>query len=538
MNHTHLLASYLTYDQPFGPEDTSEVGDPYCRRMLYHSLNRIHQSSLADPTIIIGRKGSGKTAILQSSRISGKYKIVLELGTPSAMGQIMNTFRTTAPAPAFAETVAQLWTILLWMPLIHYFAKLDNREGPANRVANTYFSALVGDFRTTAAVAIETALTTLSAHAGEGSAEGFPARASQLKLDGIDFEQVKASIIADLDKVGWTAILLIDSLDNYDFGTAQIDRAIQGLLKCAGSFNTGPTPYKVRLCLPSELYPSFLSLSANPAKDFSRCMMVRWRASELLILAAHRLSLFITSHPATATAYEGSCNGVLFDKKDTAMRLLSLFFPETVTNRRGDIEPTFSYILRHTQLVPRHFLLLLNSIFRASRAENGRKINFGKVSEEAVRNGILAKEEILCSEITTAFRHSYPDSTQFLQRCIPHLPQMFRQGEMHTVFNERGKFGKSLEDLHSFQAMLTSMGILGKRLSVSGTYINTLFQYSAAHPVQYGPDDDLCLHPIIMRVFGAKRSAGAVIYPYGTDPDNIEESESYVGEFIPTMPRL
>ncbi len=106
-------------------------------------------------------------------------------------------------------------------------------------------------------------------------------------------------------------------------------------------------------------------------------------------------------------------------KRGDALALFNRVLPEKITNQAGFQEETMSYILRHTQLLPRHFLMLLNSIFKGLNSASGS--NPFPVSEQKIINGIRKVEEFIVSEIFVAFKLIHPTAEATCKRCLPEL---------------------------------------------------------------------------------------------------------------------
>src|SRR5262249_46036871 len=153
----------------------------------------------------------------------------------------------------------------------------------------------------------------------------------------------------------------------------------------------------VRVCLPAELWHSFQYYSTNPLKDFQRVVFLHWHASELIELAAQRLMTNIAvNHPdalVTMRRSKGTINA------RSSVGILRDLFPQSVVNRRRGHEDPLGYILRHTQLLPRQVLTIMNRIFRGHDLLTNRPI-----SDQRVRQGIIDAENVLVPEITGAFR--------------------------------------------------------------------------------------------------------------------------------------
>ena len=61
MMDTALLSAYLNVSQPFGPADASDILERSAAAALFEQQNRSFDEILEGRSVIIGRKGSGKS---------------------------------------------------------------------------------------------------------------------------------------------------------------------------------------------------------------------------------------------------------------------------------------------------------------------------------------------------------------------------------------------------------------------------------------------------------------------------------------------
>ena len=107
---------FFRVDKPFGPIDASEIKDPQDIRHLFDTQNGIYDEMIRHPSlsVIIGRRGSGKTALLRSATVNDEFQIVVELPPDQAFTQILRAVQDVSDNVVFAEKVAELWRIVLW----------------------------------------------------------------------------------------------------------------------------------------------------------------------------------------------------------------------------------------------------------------------------------------------------------------------------------------------------------------------------------------------------------------------------------------
>ena len=116
-NKKTLIAAYITEDEAFGPVNASEIEETEALEILFDSHNRIYKALLQRPSIVIGRKGSGKTSYLHAAYFENGYDYVVEISTSKAFSNIIESIEKTTKGLLFPETIAELWETVLWIAL-------------------------------------------------------------------------------------------------------------------------------------------------------------------------------------------------------------------------------------------------------------------------------------------------------------------------------------------------------------------------------------------------------------------------------------
>ena len=112
-----MLKPYITKDEPFGPIDSTDIDieDVDVLERLFEQHNWIYQNMRHRPSIIMGRKGSGKTSYLRSVYFDDKYDFCTEIRTDHALTHISKVVQGLTKDVAFPETLAELWETILWI---------------------------------------------------------------------------------------------------------------------------------------------------------------------------------------------------------------------------------------------------------------------------------------------------------------------------------------------------------------------------------------------------------------------------------------
>ena len=518
MSKLTLLKPYITKEQPFGPIDSYEIGqdDIEVLKLLFEKQNRIYKSFRDRPSIIMGRRGSGKTSYLRSVFFDKQYDNYIEIPTVNALENFASIVQDLSKDVVFTETLWKLWEKTLWTcALAHIYSKSLLISGELGVIAE-YLKAM--DIKNgISSDSIFWKLFDLYREVVKNNPKNGLSEILR-EFDKRNFEGAKATAISGLKASRKKIVMLMDSLENLNLDTESIELAIQGLLKFAGSMNNPKDVVDIRLCLPTELSRKIYEISSNPIKDFNREVKLEWTAKELISIGAQRLMYFIgLYYPDLLHKGKSPLDELT---REEAKALIKFVLPEKVTNQRGFQENSLSYILRHTQLLPRHFLMLLNSIFKSTGTT--QILTHFPVQEEKIIYGIRQVEERIVKEIFGAFKVIYPSAEEVCKRCLPQLEHVFHVGLLHKVYNRFGKAVFHGDEFFDFQQMLIEIGAIGRVIpgTESDLYIKGKFNYTVGHDLTINYEDHLCLHPLFSGIYSSDGKPEHPVYPDGSGLDD------------------
>jgi len=513
-NIVESLKNYISDDEVFGPKDASLIMDLDVVAALFDAHNKIYSELQKKPSIIIGRKGAGKTSFLKCSILDEEYQVLVELKTWEALAKIISSIEEMSTTVIFVESVAEIWDAVFWTAIIAKVSdlKIGNQESQ-NKIKK--FLTGVGLVEEMSPDSVMTTIVEVLQSHGNGKPFGIVADLfDKLIYEDVSFNMAKETTINLMNNNLVKAVILMDSIEYYPLEIKSVSHAISGLLKCLGSFHTPGSPNEVRCCLPAELYHVLYDLSSHPLKDFQSHVTLHWHAGELLQVAASRLRLYFFLYDQRM--YE-NIKHLKLEQREDCKDLFERVFPSNIINRIGGRESPIAYILRHTQLNPRHLIHILNNIFyQNKRLGNSPR----KVSEDAIREGIFHVEESLCKEIYKAYKYVHSEAEKVFKKCLPHLPIKFSEGVLHKTFNHHGK-KYFHDDFDEFKRMFVELGAIGRVIGDTDRYVIGLFEYTQPHQLVISSYETLCLHPIFTEIYNnrGKNPSENIkpVYPYGTD---------------------
>lgn len=539
------LREILTKDQPVGPPDaetfTSDVG---LLRLLYDPDNRIHEwAEASGAPFVIGRKGSGKTAFVMAPRLRDGV-IAVELPAPDLYQGVFDVIRLmlSRAVTVFPEVSARLWQHMAWSAVLSTLATNGRkRQGPA-RIVHDFASSLGGGkVPATPDLAVSCYLRRLRLTVeqadqigGLGDLLNSVSGNNHTILEAIDAGR------AVIDSTKSRVVVIVDSLERYrgvlpSQGSSPVEQAaFEGLFQFVGKDgNVHDRPFDIRFAFPAELWPILEKVSANPSKDFKQQVIAHWTARELVRLAGTRLAIYGTIHdrPELVPERKGSVFSPM--NYDEAREVLTRFLGPKVQNGLGEAEDPIAYVMRHTQLLPRHLITILNHIAKAQTLHD-RGAPF-PVSNQAIVEGVRHAEAMIVRDILSAYEQVHPFAELCCSRVIPNLHMVFTDGDLHAQFNRTGVKKETGLEYREFVQTLVEIGCIGAEMKAATTtrYVTAEFEYTRPGSLFIGDGTMRCLHPVFAEVFNCldspsrttaeERSKVLPVYPYGSNPHTNED---------------
>jgi len=300
-------------------------------------------------------------------------------------------------------------------------------------------------------------------------------------------------------------------IEDYALGFDDNKRVMRGLLKCVGEY--GNKRRQIRLCIPGENYFDVRKCSSNPTKDFTLNLLLQWLPREIFGVIAWRYMIFLRLYDLDSfNALRDAAPPEEFEDRKYCLSIIHHFLVDNTLNAAGTNEPSITYLLRHTQLLPRQAILILNLIFGAKSIE-------GTAFDDCnIQKGVSDAEEHICEEIFSAYEFKYPDAFPLIKSIVPEMPRFFFHGDLQAAFT---KFGREHPDVRGemsfqeFKLMCVEIGVIGRVRKRTGTYAHAEFEYACPGRLSLSVEDELCLHPVFSGTFNSSVNSDAskVVYP-------------------------
>lgn len=523
------LRRVLTPQRPFGPIATEDVvdSDRSTVDQLFDRNNRVYHQAVgrSSPAYIIGRKGAGKTAFLMGAALGGRASREV-LQTEAVYHEMLGVLSAPGTGPElFVGQRADIWTALF--EHVAVFHAWHSFEGGDPRGRLNVLAGYLGPSADATVDASQVAVrflrelrARLAAHPQGGLAEAIDG----LSHGRVGFAEARAAMRELLADRPRPLVIVMDNLEELHLRLRELSPVLAGLFRCVGALvgrNPHNRPYGVQICLPSELFDRIHQIAAAPEKDLQGgYLKIYWTARELLRLTGTRLQLFLRAHhPEHLEVLRR--RAATLDEAEPPIALLRAALPPLVHSGLDIEEDPLAYLLRHTQLLPRHLIQILNSVF--SRQDRGSTP--WRVTPAAVLAGTKHAEHLLVSGILTAYQPSFPSAADALRRLTGRLDISFPARTLHKVYNQQGIRKACDLDFDEFLSMLFSLGVLGVRFDRTGRYNKAHFQYTFDYDLYAQEDSDhLCVHPLFTRYLlerslpRLRQTRAHATYPHGCDP--------------------
>lgn len=529
IDHLNIIDNMFTIDSPLGPI-TTPIGE-LNRAKRFHDVLFDPQTTLSRrsndlrPWVIVGRRGSGKTAFLYHRCFSGAYEYKVPIESAQVFRAVGREIEAVLDhgnpgyAP-FVENVSRLWKAIFVTSAISTIAarcrnKSEFADDPNLAIMTDYLER-VSINRQTSPRAIMTKLLRAAQAIDQNASLGVTGDLEDVLINQIGVGEATSALEEFCEERRQKVIILIDSVEQFPVDDFRMDAAASGLLHLLSQLRLSYSPLHICFCIPSELYHHFASqISTNPEKDFENRLLLQWNAFELIKMSALRFDKYIRT---TRHIRIRKDNGLPdYPERGDIVQFWRRLMPKSVVNKLGHEEDSFAYILRHTQLLPRHIIGMFNQIIRLSLS---REEDEFRMTEDDIVRGVRLAANSLCAGILSSYRQIHPSASDLCVNMLPHMTNAFTMSEFRLIYRNHGR-GIVNDYYEAFQT-LKELGIFGIVINESKIYYEGEFEYTQPGSMAFSDDNTFCIHPAFAGEYRVGRDNGGwtskkEVYPYGTD---------------------
>ncbi|HYC82703.1 MAG TPA: hypothetical protein VEB65_12995 [Solirubrobacterales bacterium] len=541
----HAISEVVNLEYPVGPHATEfivgegeDVGGKNRRvfKELYDPTNTVHRQAMStSPHFIVGRKGSGKTAFLLGSALSDDAEVAL-LRSAAIYSEVdrLRLRYEKENGPLVADNLAHVWEVLLYHAAMLQIARSDRLARSESRKRLWSYVSGFGDPRTLEYdgmfAKVGVALTARLLDGPPGLA--FQEACWSIEVDGTSFAEARQHVEPALGPKGPEAVyVVVDNLEDLHNHLDAYSPVITGLFRLvgrSGAHGAKGIPFRMQFAFPAELLDRLSVLAANAEKDFRDRQTIRWTAAELIVIVGNRLRTFLDLYYPHAPAELGLPRQHDLGDRKAAEATLRALLPEWVTGDLGVREDPVAYLLRHTQLLPRQLIFMLNNVMKSAAANSSRALPVA--SPRDVVDGVANSEVEIVSGILSSYAYAFPKIGVALSMIKNHIALIEPASRLHEVFNHASvkRAGLDFDEFIDACFAVGALGIVSK--GQTERYTQGDFSYTYVREIRPREDrDDVCVHPLfVSQLFDRhvieemSRAQYVPIYPYGSHPDHVD----------------
>lgn len=500
--------------QPFGEvnfeTEFQKLGEEKWEEYFFEHTDFVKQALLTETYLIIGRRGSGKSSLLQHILTQDKYpnSDYIDFGVAEnyidELLKIANNINLTQEIKV--QKLVKFWDYIVWQIVFKKLA--DKDEEIKNGIHEDCSDPSIINF---IKLLIKGLLNRNEVSHGDDMIEMLGKRTSERKY--IDAKEKVLSILK-----GNPLYIVIDSREKYSVKDENEMNITAALIQCAYmvNLNYSSKGLEIKICVADEIFPYLKENHiTNTLKYIQHPLYMYWKPKDLMRLICWRFFKYMKINAYTAL----NVTEVDWESyKDILEKIWIPHFGKEITNRRGVIEDTFPYILRHTHLRPRQLILICNNIARLAMSKN----EFPIFSSETIRAGVLDSEIDLSDEIVNSYSAIYPKLGDIIS-ALQGMNIEFKMKDLHIAARRSATYWEKGE-WANFKSMVIELGIVGRKREdphPNTKIIKADFEFALKDRLFMNENDTCVLHPLFYSKLNINRSnpSDFCVYPF---PSGIE----------------
>jgi hypothetical protein len=460
-----------------------------------------------DTYLIIGRRGSGKTALSQyfSFQKALPNPICIDVDEPAVYQQVLSDLasRDAESREIAIPRLKRIWEYVVWCVIFEH----TRQESPD--IAAACGNAHNGSVSSFINRVIEGLLDLFK----EADAKGIEADV----VGRLNADQVERAKTAVLEVAARRPIIVaLDTLERYDISNDALMNAMAALIQCAADINLqfSNAGIHLKVFMSGEIFPYLKEeVIQNPSKSIKSPVYLLWRPKDLLRLISWRFFRYLEDTNLLRAESKGSIDWE--DPREVLKKMWQPYFGVELTNGLGLRERTFAYVLRHTQMRPRQLILICNAVVR--RALQAKR--FPSVSAEDIRQAVKDAERDLAVEIINSFSSVYPKLGAIVDALMK-MPMIFMGNELDKRASQSASaWPRDAYSPVAFRRLVAELGIVGRvrRRNDAAQYLDADFDYSLADRLTLTHRDECVIHPMFYGRLNVQLNVATRVMPFSTE---------------------
>ncbi|HMG48682.1 MAG TPA: hypothetical protein VK614_14635 [Allosphingosinicella sp.] len=523
----HSIGTYFDDDNPLGPVAAEYIGDREVAAYLITLENDAFGELFQGTPILFGRKGAGKSSIINSFQyahgiksqtalaldrtpkavnpksetdLRRDYDIIVKVDASREISHVHAQVRSSSlPLP---ELAAAAWTRRLWLNALSAVSvrpDLIDKFEPQLKQLLIKLSSMLSRLVST-----------------DGDSHYFDEWLDLGKLSIPNADVLLAELRKAFEAHKLSVLFLIDTMEEYNllFDDA-LKTTIGGLLYLVGRHDKH-IHYKV--AFPYEIFDS-VRLEGNPEKFILRSTTIRWTPTQLVHIVTRRMLLCLYLYDNESLA-EILAEGKYTEGRRANFEFWGEIFGGEIVNEAHDPEPPLYYVLRHTQLLPRQ---LINSLSRLVKLSKTELRSFRHINPEVIEESMKISSNDLVGGVESGFKHTYTGIGEVFETYLSRCDVVMTYGDMHKAYAS-SSVKRGPEYTHSFYDFLRAllhMGVFGVIVGEGTTkYIEAAFSYGDDTVMRAFQERSFAMHPAFSLLYKQpddRLKPGRAVLPLGSN---------------------
>lgn len=498
---------------PFGEEscehEVAILQEKY--RDYFYDQSRFNRETLErDTYLIVGRRGAGKTSLAKYLTFQPYIKNTncIDVDEPDVYNDALQDVANSSHYYSLDITtrkIEKIWEYLIWALIFNEYQDYSSDIKTA--------SLLLSPKVEMARLASKFLKQLLSHWIGDN---GDLANKMEMYISSSSFQEAKEQVLEITARN--PVIVAVDTIERYDPYNDALMATVTGLIQCANQFNIlyAPRGIHIKVFMSAEIYPHLVeTVIPNPTKQVRHPIFLYWRPKDLIRLVSWRFYRYLRNTPSISKVPSQPINWDKF--QDVLEGMWYPYFGKEIVNRRGILEKSFPYILRHTQMRPRQMVILCNAI-----AKEALKVNvFPEFYRLPIRNVVRDVELNLAIEVLNSYSKIYPGVSKIVD-ALRSFPVIFDGSLLDKVApTTAAAWGRGKYSPTNFRQLIAELGIVGRVRSYDerSGIVSADFEYNLTDRLGLTSNDKCAIHPMYYRKLQIKHDPKVIVYPFPDHPD-------------------
>lgn len=329
-----------------------------------------------------------------------------------------------------------------------------------------------------------------------------------------------------------TVLVLVDTLNEYDLRDIKIVLSVKALIAtCFQIYNCAAKNHVyMKISIPSEIHTHLIEML--PGKQQGNTVVIQWSNNDLIRMIAIRLLYYSIAEPHGILCFEND-----FYYKDfyddnlnsltNAKKLIQEILPDSCPTSLYYCFNTMAYCIKHTLKKPRELITIFNYFIAKLNEEHNWKFFIDHPDE--IRNVVHATQEDLISQALSMYTTSYKGILDSVETILWNQKYFFKGSMLKDKLKEAvsNKQGYDADDV---KRILLESGLVGKISEISYCNMNdnlkeakpsdktiqiikARFEYQVKGRLRLNRDDYYVLHPMCYEHFECSVGSRTLVYP-------------------------